>query len=363
MMCAMPRPRPPHLHRETTRHGRTVWFVRRGHGPRIRVRGAYGSSEFMEAYEAALAGKQPGPASKSAAGTVAWLIAQYRASSSWTSLSPRTRYQREATLRHLVDTVGSEPFARVNRKAIIAGIERRAVTPYMARRFRDTLHGIFKWAVKAEHTTSDPTIGVEVPKPPKAQRDRGHAAWTVGDVDLFTARWPIGTRQRLAFDVLRFTGLRVGDAIILGRQHVRDGVIRLRTRKTNAQVIIRMPHALLESIEAGPTGDLTYVVTSYGKPYADGSFGNFISDAAREAGVTKPPHGIRKFAATVAALTGATIPELNAMFGWSDDGQTAMHYVRAADRERLGLAGSAKMMDRNEPGKSIPAHAVKVREV
>lgn len=24
----MPRPRPPHLHRETSRHGKTVWYVR-----------------------------------------------------------------------------------------------------------------------------------------------------------------------------------------------------------------------------------------------------------------------------------------------------------------------------------------------
>ena len=26
----MPRPRPPHLHRETNRHGTTVWYVRLG---------------------------------------------------------------------------------------------------------------------------------------------------------------------------------------------------------------------------------------------------------------------------------------------------------------------------------------------
>ena len=55
-MSDMPRPRPPHLHRETTRHGKTVWFVRIGKGPRIRIRGDYGSPEFTEAYQAALNG-------------------------------------------------------------------------------------------------------------------------------------------------------------------------------------------------------------------------------------------------------------------------------------------------------------------
>ena len=36
-MAAMPRPALPHLHRERTRHGATVWYVRKGQGPRIRI--------------------------------------------------------------------------------------------------------------------------------------------------------------------------------------------------------------------------------------------------------------------------------------------------------------------------------------
>ena len=36
-------------------------------------------------------------------------------------------------------------------------------------------------------------------------------------------------------DVLLFTGLRRGDAVILGRQHVRDGVATLRTEKSRGQ--------------------------------------------------------------------------------------------------------------------------------
>jgi hypothetical protein len=34
----MPRPRPPHVIREKTRHGHTVWYVRIDKGPRIRLR-------------------------------------------------------------------------------------------------------------------------------------------------------------------------------------------------------------------------------------------------------------------------------------------------------------------------------------
>ena len=46
----MPRPRPPYLHREETRHGEVSWYVRRGRGRRIRVRAEYGSEAFWREY-------------------------------------------------------------------------------------------------------------------------------------------------------------------------------------------------------------------------------------------------------------------------------------------------------------------------
>jgi integrase len=49
------------------------------------------------------------------------------------------------------------------------------------------------------------------------------------DIERFETRWPLGSRERIAFDVLLYTGLRRGDAVKLGRQHVRDGVFRIKT--------------------------------------------------------------------------------------------------------------------------------------
>jgi hypothetical protein len=52
----MPRPRPPYLHSEFSRHGKRRWYVRVMKGPRVRIAGEYGSPEFMAAYHAAIAG-------------------------------------------------------------------------------------------------------------------------------------------------------------------------------------------------------------------------------------------------------------------------------------------------------------------
>ena len=46
LMDSMPRPRPPHLQRQVTRHGKAAWYVRVGKGPRVRIRSAFGTPDF-----------------------------------------------------------------------------------------------------------------------------------------------------------------------------------------------------------------------------------------------------------------------------------------------------------------------------
>ena len=54
-MDDMPRPRPPHLHREVTRHGKTVWYVRVGRGKRgSGSKAEFGTPDFDAEYRAAI---------------------------------------------------------------------------------------------------------------------------------------------------------------------------------------------------------------------------------------------------------------------------------------------------------------------
>jgi hypothetical protein len=75
MTLDVPRPRPPHLHRQVTQHGRTVWYVRIGKGPRVRIRAAIGTPEFDSEYEMAISGTPRTQRTKNATtlGTLAWL--------------------------------------------------------------------------------------------------------------------------------------------------------------------------------------------------------------------------------------------------------------------------------------------------
>ena len=354
----MPRPRPPHVQRQTTRHGKTVWYLRVGKGPRVRLAVGPGEPGFDEAYRAAMAPRAAKAApGRAEAGSLAWLVERYRETSAWLDLSPATRRQREAILRQILKTAGAEPIRRVTQRAVADGVARRRETPAQARHYLDTLRGLFAWAVEAHLAPVDPTRGVE---PPKAAGGEGFAVWTPEDVARFEARWPLGTRARVAFDVLRYTGLRRGDAACLGRPHVRDGVISIRTQKTGERVTFRMPAPLAASLAAGPVGELTFIAGERGGPLAKESFGNEFRDWCRAAGVEKSAHGLRKLAATTMAENGATVAELEAVFGWRG-GRMASLYTQTADRKRLGLAASHKLV--GTPAEHpIPSPEGKVRD-
>jgi integrase len=184
----------------------------------------------------------------------------------------------------------------------------------------------------------DPTRDVGTPR----RRSDGHHVWTEEECSRYEARWPLGTRERLAFDVLLYTGLRRGDAVRLGRQHVRDGEATIRTEKTGEPVTIPLLAPLLASIAAGPCGDLAFIAGERGQPMVKESFGTWFAAACKAAKVPGRAHGLRKAGATRAANAGATEYELMALYGW-DSPRTAAIYTRKANREKLSRSGSEKL--------------------
>ena len=334
----MPRPRPPHLHRQVTQHGKTVWYVRIGKGPRVRIRAAFGSPEFDAEYQAAIAGlpTRQDIKDRSLAGTLAWLVERYRETSAWTNLSLATRRQRENIFEHVLKSAGHQPITKITTATIMAGRDRRQNTPDQARHFLDAMRGLFRWAVKAKVVRSDPTIVVDNPPRPKTD---GFAVWSDDDIAAYETRWPIGTRQRVWLDVLLYTGLRRGDAVRFGRQHIRNGVGTIKTEKTDTVVTLPILSVLSKTLDAGACGDLTFIAGENGRPLTKESFGNLFRKACREAGLRRrSAHGLRKAAATRAANAGATVAQLEAIFGWNG-GTMASLYTRAADRRRLAIEG------------------------
>ena len=190
---SMPRPRPPHLQREVTRHGTVVWYVRIGKGPRVRIKAQFGTPEFDAEYQNAATGKPRVPTTKTApVGSLAWLLAGYREVRDWTHLSLATRRQRENIFSHVLAQAGHVPANKITQASIVAGLERRSETPAQARNFLDAMRGLFKWAVKRGLAKIDPTAGVQTPT---RKTGPGFVMWTEEQMAAYERRWPIAPRN------------------------------------------------------------------------------------------------------------------------------------------------------------------------
>jgi integrase len=164
----------------------------------------------------------------------------------------------------------------------------------------------------------------------------GFHTWTVAEIRKFEERWPIGSKPRLAMALLRYTGARRGDMATFGRQHVRDGFLTYVPNKTKC---IRMDASqkpilpeLKRIVEASPCGELTFLVTSFGRPFTAAGFGNWFREQCDLAGLPKcSAHGLKKAAATAADEEGATDRQLMAIFDWSTASQANVYTKKARE--------------------------------
>jgi integrase len=335
MLSPMPRPRPPYLHKQITRHGQIVWYVRRDAGLRTRLRAPYGTAEFWGEYQAALARKPATGCAKAGRDSLEWTVNLYQQSNAWLALGKETRLQRSFLFRKVIASAGDVPLADITRAEIVKARDRR--TPASGMHFLTAMRGLFKWAMAYGIVTADPTQGVAIEK----TRSDGFPVWQAADIAAFQARWPVGTRERLAFDLLLYTGLRRGDALVVGRQHVKDGIIRIATEKTGERVAIVIEPDLAETLATGPIGDLAFIVRDDGHAMSKNYFSQWFAAACRAAGVRKGPHGLRKAAATRDAERGFTESELEAKYGWRG-GAMASRYTRAMNRERLSIQAAKR---------------------
>jgi integrase len=281
-----------------------------------------------------------------------WAIAQYRQSLAWArELSPATRAQREPFLRDACQKAGAAPLTKITRAVIEKGMAQRKPNP--AKHFLYALRGLFKWLVDAKHCAHDPTAGLKAVLP----ESDGHPPWSQEWCRKFEAHWPRGTRERFDYDVLYYTGLRVGDAVRLTRQHIKDGGVRTeKTGKWHPIPIDELPE-LAAALEAAPPIALTFITAARGAPMNKHAFSARFRRAARAAGIPGSAHGLRKTRATLIVEAGGTEAELNASMAWSGT-HMAQLYTKHRDEGLLARRAAAKV---NEKRTSIPSPSEKVR--
>lgn len=340
-----------YLVEDSDRHGNVrVYVKKRGFPKKIRLKAPIGSQQFLDEYRAAFAvvtraAIPPAiPSSRRViSGSLRWLFDRYMAGSEFKSLGKRTRYVREGILKNIGEvTLGDQPNAMLPWKLLEPRHIKRmrddkTEVPHSANADIKALRRVFEWAMEDEEIAapSNPAALVRYLKTKK----KGWHTWTVQEVQQYWERHPVGTKARVAIDLLLFTGARRSDVVGLGRQCERGGrlcftEIKGRDRIVKEHEFLILPQ-LRTSIDAAPSGHMTYLATEFGKPFTHAGFGNWFRRRCDEAGLKNcSAHGLRKAGATIAANNGANAMDLMAIFGWTDI-KEAEPYIRNADRKRI----------------------------
>lgn len=337
----MPRNRPIHLRHELNRHGNYVWYFRKGNGKRTRIDEKYGTKEFNEKYEALLAGKPIPGKEKEAVGTIAWMIDQYRNSGAFKELAASTRRQRETYLRQMELAIGKEQYKGFKRADMQASVDKRRSRPSDANKFIKAMKHLFKWAEVALNHEVNPTNGITKVK----DKTDGFPPWEPEHVQQFREYWAISTKERMVMEMFLWWGLRVSDMVRLGKQHFKNGIGGITAQKNDVFIPLSMTDYLQHVIDNTPTGDLTFIITEYGRPRSVKGLGMWFSRAASSAGLQGlSAHGLRKTAATLLAEASGTESELKAAFGWTSNYESS-RYTKKAKRKKLGLSAAQKRLN------------------
>lgn len=335
-----------YLSEDVDRHGNVRCYVRLPGKKKVRLRAQPGTSDFMTEYQEAVSlakTDQPRQASEAKRGAFRYLCIRYFASVQYKALDISTRNWQRRALDAICKDHAAKPVAMMQPRHVRKIRDELITTPAAANQRIKALRALFGWANEADETTVNPTIGVKRLR----YASSGHHSWTPDEIVQYHERHPIGTQARLAMDILRFTTGRREDAPRLGRQHVRDGRIRFRQAKNEHRnpidIDIPLHPALRESIDATPIGNMTFLITEYGRPFTTNGFGNKFKDWCRQADLPHcSAHGLRKATATELAERDATPHQIMAITGHTSLKEVE-RYTKAAQRRKMANAGMAKL--------------------
>ena len=325
-----------YVHEYRDRHGKLRRYFRRPGFKRVPLGGVPGSPEFMQAYQAALAGNETPRvelgASRTIAGTVNAAVISYLNSATFQAGAPDTRRTRRNILERWREEHGDKRIAMLRQEHIGKMVAAKAGTPSAARNFLNTIRALMQHCLIEGLISTDPTQGVK--RAPI--KTAGYRTWTEADIATFEAKHPVGSRARLALALLLFTAQRRSDVTRLGRQHLRDGMLYVRQQKTGASLSIPLHPDLAAILDATPNENLTFLTTSSGKPFSPAGFTNWFREMCNEAGLPRgtSAHGLRKAACRRLAEAGCSANVIAAVSGHASL-REVQRYTAAADQARM----------------------------
>lgn len=332
-----------YLHAFVDRHGRARYYFRRN-GKRTPLPGLLGSREFMDAYAACLAEQPAIPERRATAapGTFAALAISYYRSPSYQDLATSSRANYRRVIDGFLAEHGHRRVDQIRREHIDAIIGKMVDRPGAGIVLLKRIRTLVRYAIAIKWLRHDPTLGAT------SYRSKEFHTWTEKELAQFEGRWPEGSRQRLAYALLLYTGQRGSDVYRMSYAHIDADTIEVTQQKTGQEdadekLVIPMHRSLQRELALAKREHVVILTTAFGQPFSLKGFGNFMSDAIRAAGlpIKCKAHGLRKAAARRLAEAGCTAKQIQAITGHKSL-EEVERYTRKADQMHLARQAVAK---------------------
>ena len=325
----------PYVHEFCDRHGKRRRYLRRAGCKPVPLPGRPGSTEFMSAYNAALEREEPRPLSRYGNRTLGALWTDFCRSPASTNLSKSSKSTYRLVMAPVLDAHGHRPISGMKRdhaRKIIEDIG--TIAPAKANLTQKVLHRLMAFAVENGWRSDNPFQRLTKYKLGK------HHSWTDEELAAFENVWPLGTRERLTYDLLLYTAQRGGDVVLLRHSDALSGQFSFTQQKTGASLIIPIHPNLQRSIDSVPKKGMYLLGDAWGRPIQRQSLTRIIREAAKKAGLPSicVAHGLRKAALRRLAERGASDREIAAISGHKSMSEV-QRYTEAADQS--GLAKQA----------------------
>ncbi|MFZ5719244.1 MAG: tyrosine-type recombinase/integrase [Pseudomonadota bacterium] len=370
--------------RTKDREGRPVvyWYAWKG-GPRLP--GQPGSPEFLEAYQAAHAGRKAAHFAAGPQDTLAGLVARYRAAPEFTRLSDATRAEWARWLDRIAQAAGERdigdlPLALLDDRRVRADLldwrDQWADRPRSADYAIQVLSRVLAFGVDRGLLAVNAAAGV-------AQLYEGGRAdriWTAGEIARFCAAAP---SPEVAFIVRLacLTGLRRADLTRLAWSHVGELAIVLPTGKSRGRRTATVPllpetHELLAEIRdqqaarlaeltaqakkkrrPPPPAPTTVLTNTRGRPWTpDGLEAQVIDTKSATKKNGRPGaaiedrslHDARGTFVTRLRHAGLTAPEIADTVGWTEE-RVERLLKTYVDQDAIVLSIAARLGARGKP--------------
>lgn len=326
---------PDHVTEYRDRHGKPRYRFRRTGYPGHHFKAQPGSEAFLVEYTACL--EAPRRAERYPHGTFDWLATRFYETVAWKEMKETSKRTYRSIIERFREKHGSKPVALVKTRHLDKILEGMSETPAAANNLRKVLKRLFRLAVKLDIRADNPATETDA-----YSAGPGWHTWTEADIGQYRAHHALGTKGRLALELLLNTAARRCNVVTL--QRPTSGKFRIHHAKAGDETIVQVLPETRAAIEAMPvTGIGFLLVTELGKPFTPAGFGNWFRERCNEAGLPHcSAHGLRKAMSRRLAEGGATDAQGRAVTGQKKNA-TFAYYAAMANREQLADAAMANL--------------------